>query len=172
MPISGWASCQATDRSARPGRRPPRCRCPGFIENVEQVMQSKRVSVANEFGRRTLSLFMDEAGHGDFQSGQRFFAIGGIAGLGPQVEHATKLWRELKGRHFGDSDAPLPACGKMMTPPQIEAISGYFARSKLPRFVFIIKRPPIFPPSINVLRMLHPIMVEELTRMIGELPTL
>jgi hypothetical protein len=135
-------------------------------------MPSNHISPENEFGRRTLSLFMDEAGHGDFQSGQRFFAIGGIAGLGPQVEHATKLWRELKARHFGDADAPLPASGKMMTPPQIEAISGYFARSKLPRFVFIIKRPPIFPPSINVLRMLHPIMVEELTRMIGELPTL
>jgi hypothetical protein len=52
-------------------------------------MPSNRISPENEFGRRTLSLFMDEAGHGDFQSGQRFFAIGGIAGWGPQVELAS-----------------------------------------------------------------------------------
>jgi len=134
-------------------------------------MQSNRASAENEFGRRTLCLFMDEAGHDEFQSGQRFFAIGGIAGFGPQVEHATKLWRELKSRHFGNADAPLRASWKM-TRPQIEAISDYFARSKLPRFVFAIKRPPMFPSSIKVLRLLHPIMVDELARMIGELPTL
>jgi hypothetical protein len=134
-------------------------------------MQPKRANTENEFGRRTLCLFMDEAGHGDFQSGQRFFAIGGIAGFGPQVEHATKLWGELKARHFGDADVPLNTNWKM-TRAQIEAISDYFARSKLPRFVFIIKRPPIFPSSINVLRLLHPIMVDELARMIGTLPTL
>jgi hypothetical protein len=128
-------------------------------------------SACGDISRRTLRLFMNETGHEDFKSAQRSFAIGGIAGFEPQVEHATKLWRELKAKHFGEVYAPLHA-SKAVNASQIEAVSEFFARSKLPRFVFIIKRPPIFPSSVNVLRLLHPLMVDELARMIGDLPTL
>ncbi len=135
-------------------------------------MQSKSVSAETEVGRRSLCLFMNETGHDEFKSGQRFFAIGGIAGFAPQVEHATRLWREMKARYFGGADTPLHASSHAMSDPQIKAVREFFARSKLPRFVFIIKRPPIFPSSINALRLLHPVMVDELARMIGDLPTL
>ena len=135
-------------------------------------MQPILTSADAEISRRTLCLFMDETGHDEFKSGQRFFAIGGIAGFGPQVEHATRLWREMKAKHFGDADTPLHASGKAMSGPQIKAVSEFFARSKLPRFVFIIKRPPIFASSVNALRLLHPVMVDELARMIGDLPTM
>ena len=135
-------------------------------------MQPKLISADADISRRTLCLFMNETGHEDFKSGQRFFAIGGIAGFGPQVEHAARLWRETKAKHVGDADASLHASGMTMSGPQIRAVNEFFARSKLPRFVFIIKRPPIFPSSVNVLRLLHPLMVDELARMIGDLPTL
>ncbi len=126
-------------------------------------MQPNLFNACGDISRRTLCLFMNETGHEDFKSGQRFFAIGGIAGFGPQVEHASKLWQEMKAKQSGDVDTPLR---------EIKAVSEFFARSKLPRFVFIIKRPPIFPSSVNVLRLLHPLMVDELARMIGDLPTL
>ena len=101
---------------------------------------------------------MDETGHDEFKSGQRFFAIGGIAGFGPQVEHGARLWREMKAKHFGGADTPLNTSGQTMSGPQIKAVGEFFARSKLPRFVFIIKRPPIFASSVNALRLLHPVM--------------
>jgi len=135
-------------------------------------MQPKLISANPDIGRRTLCLFMDETGHDEFKSGQRFFAIGGIAGFGRQVEHGARLWREMKAKHFGGADTPLNSSGQTMSGPQIKAVGEFFARSKLPRFVFIIKRPPIFPSSVNALRLLHPLMVDELARMIGDLPTL
>ena len=135
-------------------------------------MQPKLISAEAEVGRRTLCLFMDETGHDEFKSDQRFFAIGGIAGFGTQIEHASRLWRQMKAKHFGGADTPLHASGKMMTRPQIDAVSEFFGRSKLPRFVFVIKRPPVLPSYVNALRLLHPVMVEELARMIGDLPTL
>jgi hypothetical protein len=125
-----------------------------------------------DYGRRTLSLFLDESGHEEFKADQRTFAFGGIAGFSPQVEHALKLWRRMKGEHFGDADVPLHASGKMMTRPQIDAISQFFMRSRLPRFAFIIKRPPIFPPNVDALKLLRPILGEELMQMVGNLPTL
>ncbi len=134
-------------------------------------MQPKLISAYGD-SRRTLCLFMDETGHDEFKSGERFFAIGGIAGFGPQVEHGARLWREMKAKHFAGADTPLHASGNTMSGPQIKAVGEFFARSKLPRFVFIIKRPPIFPSTVNALRLLHPLMVDELARMIGDLPTL
>ena len=134
-------------------------------------MQPKLISTYADIGRRTLCLFMDETGHDDFKSGQRFFAIGGIAGFGPQVKHGARLWREMKAKHFGGADSPLNSSGQTMSGPQIKAVGEFFARSKLPRFVFIIKRPPIFPSSVNALKLLHPLMVDELARMIGDLTT-
>jgi hypothetical protein len=139
---------------------------------IKRTMQPELISACADISRRTLCLFMDETGHDEFKSGQRFFAIGGIAGFGPQVEHATKLWREMKVKHFGDADTPLHASGQTMSGRQIGAVSKFFARSKLPRFVFIIKRPPVLPSYVNALKLLHPIMVDELARMIGDLPTL
>ena len=133
-------------------------------------MQPKVINA--DVGRRTLCLFMDETGHEQFKSDQRFFAIGGIAGFGPQIEHASRLWRQMKAKHFGGPDEPLHASGKMMTRPQIDAVTEFFKRSRLPRFVFIIKRPPVLPSNINALKLLHPLMAEELAHMIGDLPTL
>jgi len=135
-------------------------------------MQPKLISTDADISRRTLCLFMDEMGHDEFKSGQRLFAIGGIAGFGPQVKHGARLWREMKAKHFGGADTPLSTSGQTMSGPQIKAVGEFFARSKLPRFVFIIKRPPILPPSVNALRLLHPLMVAELARMIGDLTTL
>jgi hypothetical protein len=135
-------------------------------------MLPKVINADAEVGRRTLCLFMDETGHEEFKSDQRFFAIGGIAGFGPQIEHATRLWRQMKAKHFGDAETPMRASGKLMTCPQIDAVSKFFTRSRLPRFAFIIKRPPVLPSYVNALKLLHPIMTEELARMIGDLPTL
>jgi hypothetical protein len=135
-------------------------------------MQPKVIEADADVGRRTLCLFMDETGHEEFKSDQRFFAIGGIAGFTPQVEHASRLWRQMKAKHFGGAEMPLHASGKMITRSQIDAVTEFFKRSRLPRFAFIIKRPPVLPSNINALKLLHPLMAEELARMIGDLPTL
>jgi hypothetical protein len=128
-------------------------------------MQPDPFNASDDFSRRSLCLFMNETGYENFKS-ERVFAIGGVAGFRPQVEHASRLWQEMKAKQGQDGASPERSTGTRTT------ITDLFARSHLPRFAFIVKRPPIFPSSVNVLRLLHPLMVEELARMIGELPTL
>lgn len=125
-----------------------------------------------EIGRRTLCVVIDETGHEEFMSKGRFFAIGGIAGFGTELERANRQWRSMKARSFGGADEPLHASGKMLSRQQIDEISSFFTTSRLGRFVYILKQPPVMPGQMNALNILRPILLEELGKAVVDMPTL
>ena len=125
-----------------------------------------------DIGRRTLCVVFDETGNEDFKADGAFFAIGGVMGIGPELDRAERRWRAMKTQHFGGPDEPLHASGKMLSREQIDAISSFFERSRLGRFVYIIQQPPVMPPGSNAIDLLRHMLLEDLGRAICERPVL
>lgn len=121
--------------------------------------------------KKTLVIAFDETGQEEFKSNPAIFAIGGIAGFGPSVARAEAHWRAMKALSFGGSEAPVHA-SVMMTKAQLDAISEFFRRSRLGRFVYLIKKPPIQIPETNALHLLRPLVLQELIEFVGNLPIL
>jgi len=125
-----------------------------------------------DVGRRTLCVAIDETGDEEFKSRERFFAIGGVAGLGVELLRAEQQWQKMKSLSFGGPDMPIHASDKILSREKLDAISEFFKKSRLVRFVYIIRRPPVMPPSINALHILRPMLLEELARAVGDMPVL
>jgi hypothetical protein len=127
--------------------------------------------------RRTLVIALDETGHEEFKDTgplgkPPIFGLAGIAGLGPSLVHAERLWRAMKAISFGGKEQPIHASGKMMTREQLDAISEFFRRSRLGRFAYLMKKPPIQIPETNALHLLRPLLMQELIEFVGSLPVL
>ncbi|MEJ0075032.1 MAG: hypothetical protein WDO17_06245 [Alphaproteobacteria bacterium] len=129
-------------------------------------------------GRRTLLVVLDETGQEDFKATPGkvgkpvVFGLAGVIGLGPSFVLAEKRWRAMKKTWWGGEDAPLHGSGAMLSREQLDAVSDFFRRSRLGRFAYLMKRPPLIVPGTNALNLMRTPLLRELMKFICSPPVL
>lgn len=118
----------------------------------------------------TFAVFVDETGHEEFKADGRLFGFAGVAGYGAELVRSQRKWRAMKAAHFGGATEKLHASGPMMSREQLDAISQFFAETRIGRFAYVLEEPPIELPG-NALTMLRDFLGERLLDSLDTLTT-